>query len=385
MKTVMKKIFSLMLVAVLLVSAVPFAASAAEETKAFDLSLTAGTYSVDEILAQNCTTTSTNYWVHCHGPQEDYVAGQTFEAFADRAYTLYVVETVADPTVAPTTEPTTAPTTEPTTAPTTEPQSEYYTIRFMVEDQVIWSATIPTANTLKSANAVKEADLKTLQVADTANRVFMGWVSDEGNYPGVTLPLDHIMQHQYVNHNTRDITYKAVFKTITVDPPTSSNGNGITNKDNTNKVYLHVYLNGNASVIALTKEITGSYLLDDDKTSNAEIWTYLKNNYYPAKDPNVGLQIDGLYVSTGNEGTFPQNYYTDTKQDTLSGIEALRTNGYVHINVMLKNAAVKGSSSTTADSSNPKTGDNIFAPVAVLGLSTSALAVLFFLNKKRAF
>ena len=38
-----------------------------------------------------------------------------------------------------------------------------------------------------------------------------------------------------------------------------------------------------------------------------------------------------------------------------------------------------------ADSSNPKTGDMIFAPVAVLGLSASALAVLFFLNKKRAF
>ena len=376
MKTVMKKIFSLMLVAVLLVSAVPFAASAAEETKSFELALTAGTYSVDEILAQNCTTTSDNYWVHCHGPQEDYVAGETFEAFADRAYTLYVVETVADPT--------TEPTTEPTTAPTTEPQSTHYTFRFMVEDQVIWSATIPTANTLKSANAVKEADLKTLQVADTANRVFMGWVSDEGDYPGVTLSLEHIMQYQHVNHNTRDITYKAVFKTITVAPPTSSNGNGITNKDNTNKVYLHVYLNGNASVIALTKEITGSYLLDDDKTSNAEIWTYLKNNYYTAQDPNVGLLIDGLYVSTGSEGTFPQNYYTDTKQDTLTGIEALRDKGYVHINVMLKNAAVKGSSAA-ADSSNPKTGDNIFAPVAVMGLSVSALAVLFYLNKKRAY
>jgi len=38
-----------------------------------------------------------------------------------------------------------------------------------------------------------------------------------------------------------------------------------------------------------------------------------------------------------------------------------------------------------ADSTNPKTGDMIFAPVAVLGLSASALAVLFFLNKKRAF
>ena len=85
MKTVMKKIFSLMLVAVLLVSAVPFAASADEITKSFDLTLADGTYSVDALLAQNCTTTSNNYWVHCHGPQEDYVDGETFEAFADRA------------------------------------------------------------------------------------------------------------------------------------------------------------------------------------------------------------------------------------------------------------------------------------------------------------
>ena len=34
---------------------------------------------------------------------------------------------------------------------------------------------------------------------------------------------------------------------------------------------------------------------------------------------------------------------------------------------------------------NPKTGDEIFVPVAVMGLSVSALAVLFYLNKKRAF
>lgn len=42
------------------------------------------------------------------------------------------------------------------------------------------------------------------------------------------------------------------------------------------------------------------------------------------------------------------------------------------------------SSSNTADSSNPKTGDAIFAPIFVLGLSASALAVMFYLNKKRA-
>lgn len=93
MKTVMKKIFSLMLVAVLLVSAVPFVASAAEETKSWDLTLTAGeTYSVDEICKQYYSGSSTNYWV-----QNGNVRGESFVAREDLTYTLYVVETVADP------------------------------------------------------------------------------------------------------------------------------------------------------------------------------------------------------------------------------------------------------------------------------------------------
>ena len=57
----------------------------------------------------------------------------------------------------------------------------------------------------------------------------------------------------------------------------------------------------------------------------------------------------------------------------------------VYVSGSRKTTSASGSSSATADSSNPKTGDMIFAPVAVMGLSVSALAVLFFLNKKRAF
>ena len=57
----------------------------------------------------------------------------------------------------------------------------------------------------------------------------------------------------------------------------------------------------------------------------------------------------------------------------------------VYVSGSRKTTSASGSSSATADSSNPKTGDMIFAPVAVMGLSISALAVLFFLNKKRAY
>ena len=57
----------------------------------------------------------------------------------------------------------------------------------------------------------------------------------------------------------------------------------------------------------------------------------------------------------------------------------------VYVSGSRKTTSASGSSSATADSSNPKTGDMIFAPVAVMGLSVSALAVLFFLNKKRAY
>ena len=56
------------------------------------------------------------------------------------------------------------------------------------------------------------------------------------------------------------------------------------------------------------------------------------------------------------------------------------------VDVYVTGSRVTSSGTTyTPDSSNPKTGDMIFVPTAVLGLSLSALAVLFFLNKKRAY
>ena len=389
MKTVMKKIFSLMLVAVLLVSAVPFAASAAET---YDLSIdvngvnklvTNGTStSYDECLAASGIDTAANVitnavceYTDAEGKVqkvEGFVAGGSAFALQGPTRVFFFTEPKA-------TEPAETKPTETKPAETQPTQPSNPVVRFIVDGKVFWSVEVLPGRTCVDPGIKQNPTWEELKkVGDTDNRVFVAWSRSVDGSTGYFPTLNAAVQPVY-----EDVTYYAIFQRVDVAPPTSSNGNGITNKDNTNKVYLHVYLNGNASTIALTKDITESYLLDDNKTSNGEIWTYLTNNYYTAKDVNKGVHIDGLYVNTGDDGTFPQNYYTDTKQDTLNDIESLRSQGYVHINVMLKGAVAKGT--YTADSSNPKTGDMIFAPVAILGLSASALAVLFFLNKKRAY
>ena len=91
---------------------------------------------------------------------------------------------------------------------------------------------------------------------------------------------------------------------------------------------------------------------------------------------------------SGSKMTISDLYSQSDWEDLLDGLDStgaqsikVETNGTTKIHVILKNASSGG----TVDSSNPKTGDTIFAPVAVMGLSVSALAVLLFLNKKRAF
>ena len=152
-------------------------------------------------------------------------------------------------------------------------------------------------------------------------------------------------------------------------------------KDNSNKVYLHVFLNGDASTIVLTKDITGTYLMDDWSTNKTEILNYLKANYYTAKDTTKAMELDGLYLSENGTGTFPTKYYADDNVSKIDDIDLLLEDNFVHISVMLKNAKAKTTS--TADSTNPKTGDSIYMTVTVMGLSVAALAAVYYVSKKR--
>ena len=109
--------------------------------------------------------------------------------------------------------------------------------------------------------------------------------------------------------------------------------------------------------------------------------------YYNAVDADTGIVYDGLYKGQ----TYSDNvieWVKDTKFETVSGLyEAANNCKVVTIRVYISNAklATTTSSSNKADSTNPKTGDMIMAPVAIMTVSASLLAVAFYMNKKRAF
>lgn len=151
---------------------------------------------------------------------------------------------------------------------------------------------------------------------------------------------------------------------------------GGTSKHNTNKVMLHVFLNGNTSAVYSSYNITGD-LAQDYKVTYNEVKSFLLNKFKAKTD--AGIDLDGLYYVTGN---WVGNYFQDNKAKTIDGLDFELEKGYVHINVMLNNAVAKTSSN--ADSSNPKTGDDIYMTVTVMGLSAAALCAVYYISKKRA-
>ena len=152
-------------------------------------------------------------------------------------------------------------------------------------------------------------------------------------------------------------------------------------------VILHVYLNNNFNAEHAHYTIT-SIAEDGTLDLNNDVKNFLKG-YYTAKTSD-GITYDGMYVA---DGYFGVKYLADEKYVVLGNdadetgnttLDRMRSEGYVHLNVMLTNAKAKStSSSSTADSSNPKTGDTIFVPVMVMGLTASALAAAYVIGKKR--
>ena len=135
---------------------------------------------------------------------------------------------------------------------------------------------------------------------------------------------------------------------------------------------LKIYVNGDARSAA--KIVDLHEYAKDGWISLDEVKTVVKK-YYTAKDSN-GLEFHGVYDAANWN-----NYTFNRWQAGANGI-AVEMFGDTTVYVMVNNAKVI--TSATADKTNPKTGDMIMMPAAVLGLSASALAVLFYLNKKRA-
>lgn len=245
------------------------------------------------------------------------------------------------------TEPTEG-TTTPTEKPTT-PVAEYIDVTVNVDGDTKVNNT-----PFKAKSASIDQLLKSLVGDNWASVYKFDYWSEEGQ------------PYKYANVNS----VVAAGKRITI------NLVGGTSKHNTNKVMLHVFLNGNTSAVYASYNITGD-LAQDYKVTYNEVKSYLMNRYKAKTD--AGLDLDGLYYVTGN---WVGNYFQDNKSKTIDDLDWELEKGYVHINVMLNNATAKTSSN--ADTSNPKTGDDIYMTVTVMGLSAAALCAVYYISKKRA-
>ena len=406
MKNAMKKLLSLMLVAVLLVSAVPFKASASE---AEEINVPVKVYNTDgkllngkktltvteegialnegaaKLVINNWTNREYDHWESSTaGELEDgYVL--TYEEAASVTLFVYVKETVppttTEPTTAPTTEPTTAPTTEPTTAPTTEPTTAPTTPPATKPadddaDLVIGNGDKKILLTLDMCyegskdrfiratdpntkmGVIMEAILKNNMIPNRDGYTFAGWYWDY-NYKYSVNDNDVLAED--------GITSLRIFAKWT-------------RKSSANNVYLKIYLNGATNSPAKIVDIS-TY---GDTDSSIDIYEARKvvGNYYTAKD-SAGLSYDGLFT----DETWKRGAYNDS--DEVNSVP-VNPDGDTFIYIMVYNAKTASSSgsssgSSNADTTNPKTGDSVYMVMTVMGLSAAALAAVYYVSKKRAF
>ena len=144
------------------------------------------------------------------------------------------------------------------------------------------------------------------------------------------------------------------------------------------EVYLRIYRKSNlssAKVVNITNGIAADGYVDMADVKN------VVKQYYTAEDDD-GIIYDGIYLYEGNwVGSFA---YNERKYESISDINTKRKQQTVNLVVVIDNAKSKTSSSSTSDSTNYKTGDDIYMTVTVMGLSLAALAGVYYISKKRA-
>ena len=163
----------------------------------------------------------------------------------------------------------------------------------------------------------------------------------------------------------------------------SSTGNTTNNTTTNNKFPYKVYLHifKDNKVDDPAKTINITEGIALDGKVTLDEVKTVVKNYYTAKTSD-GIKYDGMYMAKGN---WVGNFVNDTqKYDTISDTNELRKESEVHINVMITNANAKSTTTEKADKTNPKTGDMIFIPVIFMVVSGAAIAGVYFYNKKRS-
>ena len=169
----------------------------------------------------------------------------------------------------------------------------------------------------------------------------------------------------------------------------NNNGNNADNVITSTGAKEYYKISGKVKLWVILDGVTREYdiksnIAKDGKVTIGEVKDVV-NYYYDAIDSDDGIICDGIYPQQGN---FMTAYSLDQKYEVIEGLyDAANNSDYVVLKVFVRNAKLASSSSSSsanADSSNPKTGDTIYTAMAVMGISAAALAsVMYFYNKKR--
>ena len=383
MKTVCKKLLSLMLVAVLLVSAVPMMASAdsgpilvevyvgdVSDTTTYKDTLEVNPANGQSSVVQDIIQHYVQDFFQDNGIKVDSYAGaynKSTKQGLEPSDTVKAGETLVIRYTAPaqTTPPTTAPTTPPTTAPTTPEAEKPINVVLKVNDSdnVVATGSVEPA---KYDGYVYVKDLLTYRWNSDWQNAYNfshAWVDGRGE-----LGKD-------AKVNSGETVYIMLDSKNTSGNGGSGSGSGSGIDGAYNSVFLHIYSYGSVKSAIKDIKLDTWSCVKDGVLSLREMSDVVKT-YYSAKNSD-GITIKGFYLTKDD--------MVAVKNDTskISNLEDMRREDEVHLYITIDNYTTKSSSSSNADSSNPKTGDSIYTAVAVMGLSVTALAAVYFINKKR--
>lgn len=147
-------------------------------------------------------------------------------------------------------------------------------------------------------------------------------------------------------------------------------------------VVLYFHTNGNTNNNSAHKAICYDIPASGSFDMNSlNLYKYFPD--YGKYDDSVDIR-DGWYDATG-WANYSQGKPAATVCDVLWGIEDTRNLQELHIMLTDKgtDANKYNNNNSTADKTNPKTGDTIVTTVVVLGGSVAALAAAWFVSKKR--
>lgn len=148
-------------------------------------------------------------------------------------------------------------------------------------------------------------------------------------------------------------------------------------------IWLQIFINDGISKYDKMIKLNDYTMIKDGKVTKDELWSII-TKYYKATDSNKGITWKGMYIE--DEKVDATNWVEGNYKNVTSvdGLNELRQDGTVVLKVRVTGVTKLSSTSSTADSTNPKTGDMIFVPAMVMVASAAAVAFIYMDSKKRA-